>query len=75
VLCALQIESGGTIEIKDSHAMQNCPEFVQHCIIIGREGAFHDEPSLEGFSRPEAALAMLATSLCRRTKKPRSSDC
>jgi hypothetical protein len=32
--------------------MQNSPEFVQHCIISGREGAFHDEPSLEDVFKP-----------------------
>jgi hypothetical protein len=35
VLRALQIECGGTIEIKGSHAMQNSPEFVEHGINIG----------------------------------------
>ena len=56
MLCALQIESGRTIEIERSHAMENSPEFVQHCINIGREGSFRDEPRLKNiFIRPEAS--------------------
>jgi hypothetical protein len=56
--------------------MQNSPEFVQHCIIIGREGAFHDEPSSEDvFSRPEAAPGDAADFSLSTHEEPRSSDC